>query len=135
MNSLLLSYTKTWKYVFSLNLRNPGMPECQQGSRMPGTWNPWNESGIPGDSGRFRSHLAPEDALRVREFIGFGEMRRGIPPAELRPYIILIRGFQQRAPSLPEASDQPQGGPRGSSRILPQTVLVRLLEFYHRWGL
>ena len=68
---------------------------------------------IPGDSTGFRSHLAPEDARRVREFIGFGEMRRGIPPAELRPYIIRIRGFQQRAPSLPEASDQPQGGPPG----------------------
>ena len=54
---------------------------------------------FPGVSTGFRSHLAPEDARRVREFIGFGEMRRGFPPAELRPYIILIRGFQQRTPS------------------------------------
>ena len=79
--------------------------------------------GFPGVSTGFRSHLAPEDARRVREFIGFGEMRRGFPPAELRPYIILIRGFQQRAPSipLPEASDQPQGWTPGA-----------LLEFYLR---
>ena len=72
MNSLLLSYTKTWKYVFSLNLRNPGMPECQQGSRMPGTWNPWNESGIPGDSGGFRDSGIPGFRVPPAGFRGSG---------------------------------------------------------------
>ena len=72
--------------------------------------------GFPGVSTGFRSHLAPEDARRVREFVGFGEMRRGFPPAEQRPYIILIRGFQQRArpPSLSQKPPtNPKGGPPG----------------------
>ena len=100
--------------------------------------------GFPGVSTGFRSHLAPEDARRVREFVGFGEMRRGFPPAEQRPYIILIRGFQQRAPSipLPEASDQPQGWTPGAllefylrrswsaSRILPPLGVSRILPTF-----
>ena len=79
--------------------------------------------GIPRDSGGFRHHSGPEDARRAREFIGFLEMRRGIPPAEQTPYIILSGGFCTLSPRPPTHPGREMRGGQNftgpaSSRIL-----------------